>query len=190
MLLLHEVRDDADEVCRRLDAPLPLTLPDGSHAVAIPQSNSALIVGDDYTPLALLEVGESVPFGPLSLRLSESDDARTDRLRALRPSGGLSLRVDSTRRFALVGARVTLGRDRACHLRLDDTAVSGVHAELVSEGARWALRDVRSTNGVRVNGARVREAWIERGDVITLGHTSLRVEGDGEAELPSPARAS
>ncbi|MEZ4392880.1 MAG: sigma 54-interacting transcriptional regulator [Polyangiales bacterium] len=181
MLLLHELRDDADEVCRRLDAPLPLTLPDGTRAVAIPQSDAALIVSDDYTPLALLSLGDSLPFGTLSLRLTEGGDARTDRLRALRPSGGLALRVDSTRRFALQGPRVTLGRAPGCHLRLDDAAVSGAHAELVCEGARWALRDLRSTNGVRLNGARVREAWIERGDVITLGHTSLRVEGDGDA---------
>jgi DNA-binding NtrC family response regulator len=182
MLMLHEVRDDADTVCRRLDGPLPVSLPEIPHALVVPDDDSALVLDDTRHVLTRLHPGEPLRFGALTLLITANDAPSTERLRAVKLPAALILRVDATSATPLVGERLVLGRDARCDLRLEDATVSGAHAELCRDGARWLLRDLSSTNGVRVNGARVREAWVDRGDVITVGRTSLRVEAAGETD--------
>ena len=55
---------------------------------------------------------------------------------------------------------------------LDDANVSRKHAEVRPSGGSWIVRDLGSTNGVKVNGKRVdpdRPQSIKPGDVIELG---------------------
>ncbi|MFO0629138.1 MAG: sigma 54-interacting transcriptional regulator [Polyangiales bacterium] len=182
MLMLHEVHDDADTVCRRLDGPLPVLLPEIPHALVVPDDIGALVLDDGRRVLTRLHPGEPVRFGPLTLLVTLDDARSTERLRAVKLPAALTLRTDAASVTPLAGDRLVLGRDARCDLRLDDATVSAAHAELCRDGARWMLRDLHSTNGVRVNGARVREAWIDRGDVITMGRSSLRVEAVGDAE--------
>jgi hypothetical protein len=80
------------------------------------------------------------------------------------------------RPIRLGGKRFTLGRAADNALPLDDKAVSRHHAELVVSDGQWLLRDLKSRNGVLVNGERISEATLADGDVITVGETSLRYE--------------
>lgn len=68
---------------------------------------------------------------------------------------------------------VSIGRHPMNDLRFDPTKdidVSGRHAELRSVGDRHVLRDLGSTNGTFVNGARVGgEHELADGDLITFG---------------------
>lgn len=68
----------------------------------------------------------------------------------------------------------------------DDPAVSRRHAEILRVAAGWAIRDIGSGNGTRVNGIEVNGAEptpIGPGDVIELGCFSrLEVRGAGEGE--------
>lgn len=74
------------------------------------------------------------------------------------------------------GATYTVGRDTGNDLRLVEDGVSGRHCELRVTRAGVMVRDSRSTNGVFVNGQRVEEARLHRGDVIELGGARLRFE--------------
>jgi two-component system, NtrC family, response regulator GlrR len=65
--------------------------------------------------------------------------------------------------------RMVLGRDPAAGLPLDGSAVSWQHAELVSEGGDTIIRDLDSTNGVIVDGHRVREARLSPGALVRIG---------------------
>ena len=56
--------------------------------------------------------------------------------------------VDVRLPVALEEQRLTIGRAPSCDLVLRDDTVSRRHAELVREGGRWMLRDLRSTNGM------------------------------------------
>jgi hypothetical protein len=74
------------------------------------------------------------------------------------------------------GNTYTIGRDAGNDLRLVEDGVSGRHCELRVTRAGVMLRDNRSTNGVFVNGQRVEEARLHRGDVVELGGARLRFE--------------
>jgi hypothetical protein len=69
--------------------------------------------------------------------------------------------------------RIVLGRSRECDVQVNDPNVSRRHAELRQEGSTYWIVDLDSTNGVEVNGKRVRRARLSDGDVVTLGSTDL-----------------
>ena len=69
--------------------------------------------------------------------------------------------------------RVVIGRSKDCDIRLEDPNVSRHHAEVRREGAAYWLVDLDSTNGVAVNGSRVRRSRLNEGDRITIGSTDL-----------------
>jgi hypothetical protein len=69
--------------------------------------------------------------------------------------------------------RVVIGRARDCEIQLADANVSRRHAELRQEGASYWIVDLGSTNGIEVNGKRVKRAKLNSGDTITLGSTDV-----------------
>jgi hypothetical protein len=69
--------------------------------------------------------------------------------------------------------RVVIGRSRDCDIQLADANVSRRHAELRQEGASYWIVDLGSTNGLEVNGKRVKRAKLRNGDTITLGSTDV-----------------
>ncbi|GMF24884.1 unnamed protein product [Phytophthora lilii] len=79
-------------------------------------------------------------------------------------------------------APLSIGRRKRCWLRLQsDLEVSSVHAELrVAEGdcdASLVLRDVKSTNGTKLNGKPLKaqqDFALKDGDLIGVGRTGLR----------------
>ncbi|HSC73297.1 MAG TPA: DUF3662 and FHA domain-containing protein [Gaiellaceae bacterium] len=76
--------------------------------------------------------------------------------------------------------RVVIGRSRDCDVQLADANVSRRHAELRQEGASYWIVDLGSTNGLEVNGKRVKRAKLHSGDTITLGSTELRFARESE----------
>jgi hypothetical protein len=68
---------------------------------------------------------------------------------------------------------VLLGRSRECDIQVEDPNVSRRHAELRQEGATYWIVDLESTNGIEVNGRRVKRAKLEPGDTFTVGSTEL-----------------
>jgi hypothetical protein len=69
--------------------------------------------------------------------------------------------------------RIVIGRSRECDLQLADANVSRRHAELRQEGASFWIIDLDSTNGLEVNGRRLKRSKLEDGDRLTLGSTEL-----------------
>lgn len=69
--------------------------------------------------------------------------------------------------------RVVIGRSRDCDIQLADANVSRRHAEVRQEGATFWIVDLDSTNGIEVNGRRLKRAKLEEGDRVVLGSTEL-----------------
>ena len=67
----------------------------------------------------------------------------------------------------------TLGRSPDNALVMDDPTVSGHHALIQAQEREWVLQDLDSTNGVRINGRREREASLQPGDRVQLGTHEL-----------------
>jgi hypothetical protein len=69
--------------------------------------------------------------------------------------------------------RVLIGRSRECDVQLGDANVSRRHAEVRQEGSTFWIVDLVSTNGIEVNGRRLKRAKLEDGDRLVLGSTEL-----------------
>jgi len=75
---------------------------------------------------------------------------------------------------------ILIGRSQDCDIQLNDPNVSRRHAEIRQEETSYSIVDLGSTNGLEVNGQRVRQAKLEDGDRIVIGST----EAVFERELP------
>lgn len=81
---------------------------------------------------------------------------------------------DTGETFMLCGNLVSIGRNRACDIKLTSPAVSRRHANLVLYDDGWAIEDAGSTSGTFLNGIRVTEPQLLfDGDVIALGDERL-----------------
>ena len=70
-----------------------------------------------------------------------------------------------------------IGRAPDNDLCLDQDTVSAYHAELHrDDNGNYSVFDLDSTNGVRVNGQRIRRHTLEPGDQLALGELLVRFE--------------
>ena len=59
---------------------------------------------------------------------------------------------------------------------VNSTYLSSVHARLSEEPEGWTIEDLKSRNGVFVNGQQVTRAVLSPGDVVALGRVFFLVE--------------
>jgi pSer/pThr/pTyr-binding forkhead associated (FHA) protein len=76
----------------------------------------------------------------------------------------------------LIRDRLVIGRRETCDIPLRLPNVSGMHCELHFRKGFWWLRDLGSTNGVKVNGLRVLEKLLHPGDTITIAKKSFTID--------------
>jgi hypothetical protein len=99
-----------------------------------------------------------------------------ERAGAARPPVRALLLVDG-RRLLVAPRGAVIGRSRECDIVLDDAGVSRRHAELRPSAEGWTIEDLRSTNGVYLNGRRMRGPQALRpGDRIEVGSTKIVFE--------------
>ena len=77
------------------------------------------------------------------------------------------------KRHQVAKRRVVIGRSKDADIQIADPNVSRRHAELRQEGATYWLVDLDSTNGVEVNGRRVKRLKLEDGARFTIGSTEI-----------------
>ncbi len=88
---------------------------------------------------------------------------------AVRAGGGLSGEI-----FRLSGERVTVGRDAASDIFLDDVTVSRNHAVITLTVGAVSLQDLASLNGTYVNRRRIDEPEsLADGDELQIGKFRL-----------------
>lgn len=93
--------------------------------------------------------------------------------------------------FDLGSSETTLGRHDSNNVVLQDLSVSSFHCSIVHDAGRYTLRDLESTNGVKVNGERVTVKPLTSGNLIQVGSVELMFDDGTEApdvqEAPGPA---
>ncbi|WP_280353357.1 FHA domain-containing protein [Nocardia otitidiscaviarum] len=88
-----------------------------------------------------------------------------------------ALRLSDGRVLLVPACGLRIGRTRDNDLVLDDPRVSRTHARLVLRGTGVVIHDLRSVNGVYVNGAQITDhVTLSHGDVLNIGITALRFE--------------
>ena len=103
---------------------------------------------------------------------------------------------EGSRVFELLGDRpIVVGRAKSSNLVLDNPSISRQHAVVrATPDGKWQIIDRGSSNGVKVNGAAVKEATLRANDEVTLGEYRMRYFEDsltrdvvtyGTPQLPS-----
>jgi pSer/pThr/pTyr-binding forkhead associated (FHA) protein len=79
------------------------------------------------------------------------------------------------------------GRHEECDVQLNSKKVSRRHCVLAQVNDYLVVRDLGSTNGVRINGERVAEGKLRPGDELQVGNFKYQVCADalGRKEHPS-----
>lgn len=105
-------------------------------------------------------------------------DCADGRVRVLR---GYIVKEASGERVA-VGPMLLIGRTGECGLMIEDTAASRRHVEITARQNSFVWKDLGSTNGTKVNGARMLAGELKNGDRIQIGETVLRFEVENVPE--------
>src|SRR5580658_1308992 len=83
-----------------------------------------------------------------------------------------------------------LGRHPECDIQLNSRKVSRRHCCIAQVRDYLVVRDLGSTNGVRINGNRVLEGKLKAGDELTIGNFKYQICWDlpGEPLVTPPNR--
>lgn len=131
----------------------------------------ALATGVFHVRSQVLQPAEA---SPSDSRPAATGSARITGPRSSRPSPYLLVPgEDGERAVPLVNEVTRLGRSSEADVRLSDTGVSRLHAELRLLGDEVALVDLGSTNGTTLNGRKVAEGRLRDGDRIGVGSSAL-----------------
>ncbi|MHB1138798.1 MAG: FhaA domain-containing protein [Microthrixaceae bacterium] len=121
--------------------------------------------------------------GPVEVTIDADERVRVGVLaldaRFAEGEGGLppgSLLLPTGDRVPLGEYVVSVGRQNDCTIVLGDPNVSRHHAEVRPSGDGFVVVDLGSTNGTKVNGARVAEQQLHDGDEVAFGNTVMHFQ--------------
>jgi pSer/pThr/pTyr-binding forkhead associated (FHA) protein len=99
----------------------------------------------------------------------------------------LSLDGMVIREYPLTKERTTLGRKPHNDIVIDNLAISGEHAMIMTILNDSFLEDLGSTNGTLVNGQPIKKHFLQNNDVVELGKYKLKYVTEAVAAQASPA---
>src|SRR3954453_5121981 len=76
----------------------------------------------------------------------------------------------------LLRPTMTVGRRESCDVPLPFPNISGLHCELNFRDGYWSIKDLNSTNGVKVNGVRVQARPLKPGDEIGIAKRRFTIQ--------------
>ena len=86
--------------------------------------------------------------------------------------------------FALDKERITIGRRPSNDIHIDNLAVSGEHAIIITMGIDSFLEDLNSTNGTMVNQKLIKKHVLQHNDVIEFGKYQLKFLSENQENKP------
>jgi len=76
---------------------------------------------------------------------------------------------------------LVVGRHPQCDARLDSIRVSRRHCCMTPDNGEIVVKDLGSTNGIRINGQRVEKGRLRPGDELSIAHIRYRLDdGNGQ----------
>ncbi|MGH6628945.1 MAG: FHA domain-containing protein, partial [Burkholderiales bacterium] len=95
----------------------------------------------------------------------------------------LSLDGQVIKEFTLTKERSTIGRKPHNDVQIDNLAVSGEHAIIMTILKDSFLEDLGSTNGTLVNGQPVKKHFLQNNDIIEIGKYKLKYVNEAPASM-------
>lgn len=86
--------------------------------------------------------------------------------------------------------RLVVGRRSQCDITLQYKNVSSLHCELELKDGYWHIRDLGSTNGIRVNGLRVESKCLMPGDEVMIARQAFNINYVVDADAAPPEDAN
>lgn len=84
----------------------------------------------------------------------------------------------------LLRSRLIIGRRNRCDIVLEFPNVSSQHCELELKNGFWHIQDLGSSNGIKVNGERCENQWLQPGDVVSIAKHSFAIQYVPTADAP------
>ena len=81
--------------------------------------------------------------------------------------------------------KIRLGRGPAVEFEFDDSAMSREHALFEFADGAFVLRDIGSTNGIRVNGERLMAHELDHGDRLEIGEHVFQFLIENREQTPT-----
>src|SRR3954463_15140724 len=97
--------------------------------------------------------------------------------------------LDEGTDISLDRSMVVVGRHPLCDVRLDSLRISRHHCCMTQDKDEVVVRDLGSTNGIRINGERVERGRLRPGDELSIAHIRYRFE-NGTAQEATHAEQS
>ena len=72
-----------------------------------------------------------------------------------------------------------VGRHPECDIQINSRKISRMHCCIAQVSQYLVVRDLGSTNGIRINGVRVNEGQLHPGDELTIGSSRYNVQWEG-----------
>ena len=88
------------------------------------------------------------------------------------------LALDNSPSILLDKPILLIGRHPECDIQIDSRKISRRHCCIAQVSDYLVVRDLGSTNGIRINGIRVNEGRLIANDELTLGNNRYRVSWD------------
>jgi tetratricopeptide (TPR) repeat protein len=86
-------------------------------------------------------------------------------------------------------ADLRIGRAPHCDLVLDSKRISREHGRIYHANGAWHIEDLKSQNGIRVNGKKITSEKLQHGDVIQIGDYRLEITMSSIALPPAAPSA-
>jgi pSer/pThr/pTyr-binding forkhead associated (FHA) protein len=86
----------------------------------------------------------------------------------------------------LTGGKLLIGRRSSCDITLDFQNVSSHHCELELKDGYWQIRDLGSSNGIKVNGERCVAKVLSPGDEVQIARHCFRIEYEVTGDAAPP----
>lgn len=173
-----------------------LKSPSAPHALApglvdADAETEALPPSPALAPAVPTAPGAIPPMSPAASGFAARNVADDERTEAVAPAPGGDRHLHTPRLVALNtvfagtvfpihGDEVVVGRTEENDLTIQHKSVSRSHCKLVREGDRIRIFDLKSANGILVNGEEHEHKLLNSGDVIELGRVRLRFVPEGE----------
>jgi predicted component of type VI protein secretion system len=84
---------------------------------------------------------------------------------------------------------ILIGRHQECDIQITSRKISRRHCCIAQVNDQLIIRDLSSTNGIRINGVRVVEGPLNPGDELIIGHLRFEVQWHRPGASSSAARS-
>lgn len=141
-----------------------------------------------------LKIGDEISLAGIRLLVVDPKEGFVAKQPAMEASSSpWSIRANhsalNNRVYPITG-KMVLGRSNECDITLSVTHLSRKHAELSVVGNKLLVKDLDSANGTFVNGKRIKEETLRKGDELRLDTLSFSVIGPADEMDKTSVRAA